>query len=161
MGTSVSRHAGNTLFYQRHGPAPGLRLDGMNVFAIREGIKFAKEYAIENGPICVEYDTYRYFGHSMSDPGLSYRAKSDVDDVRKTRDPIDYIKNLILTNNVATEKDMKEINKQIKKDIDVIVEKVKAEPFPDESEMYEDIHAPGETHFIRGVEYKDSVWVNK
>ena len=97
----------------------------------------------------------------MSDPGLSYREKSDVDNVRATRDPIEFIKNLILSNNVATEKDLKAINKKIKNDIDDIVEKVKAEPFPDPNEMFEDIHAPGETHFIRNVEYKDSVWVNK
>lgn len=161
MGTSAARIAGNPEFYKRHKPAPGLRLDGMNVFAIREAIKFAKEYAVENGPICLEYDTYRYFGHSMSDPGISYREKSEVDEVRQTRDPIEYLKAIIIENNVASEKDIKDLNKKIKKEIDAIAEQVRKEPYPELSEMYEDILAPGDEHFVRGVEYKDSVVVNK
>lgn len=161
MGTAATRIAGNPEFYKRHSPAPGLRLDGMNVFAIREAIAFAKNYAVDNGPICLEYDTYRYFGHSMSDPGLSYRDKSEVDEVRGSRDPIEYIKDLILDNGVADEKELKAINKKIKKEIDDTVELIKKEPFPDTNEMFEDIHAPGEPHFVRNVEFKDSVWVNK
>ena len=57
---------------------PGFLVDGMNVFHMKEAIKFAKKYAIEHGPIYIEADTYRYHGHSMSDPGLSYRSREEV-----------------------------------------------------------------------------------
>lgn len=63
----------------------------------------AKNYAIEHGPLLIECNTYRYHGHSMSDPGTTYRTRDQVQEVRKTRDPINKIKKIILTNNLATE----------------------------------------------------------
>lgn len=67
---------------------PGILVDGMNVFAMKEVMKFSKEYALKNGPIYIEADTYRYHGHSMSDPGTSYRSREEVLEVRTRRDPI-------------------------------------------------------------------------
>jgi len=60
--------------------------------AVREGVKFAKNYAINNGPIIIEMSTYRYHGHSMSDPGISYRERKEVELYRKERDAIEYVK---------------------------------------------------------------------
>lgn len=79
----------------------------MNVFSVREVIKFVKDYAINNGPVFLELDTYRYQGHSMSDPGISYRTRDEVVHVRTQRDCITYIKNLILKAGFSTEKDLK------------------------------------------------------
>ena len=64
-------------------------MDGMNIFAVRETIKFARQWCIDGkGPICVEAKTYRYHGHSMSDPGVSYRTREEVQKIRANRDPI-------------------------------------------------------------------------
>mmetsp|Transcript_3764 Transcript_3764/g.565 ORF Transcript_3764/g.565 Transcript_3764/m.565 type:complete len:98 (-) Transcript_3764:338-631(-) len=78
MGTSIERHAMNTKFYTRGDSIPGIRMDGNNFFHVYEGFKFAKEYAIKHGPMFIEVDSYRYHGHSMSDPGLSYRTREEV-----------------------------------------------------------------------------------
>ena len=73
-------------------------------------MRFAKKYAIENGPVCIEMKTYRYHGHSMSDPGVTYRTREDVSNIRKTKDCVNYIKQLLLDNKCATEDDIK-VNK--------------------------------------------------
>jgi len=70
-------------------------------------MEFAKNYAIKNGPIIVEANTYRYRGHSMSDPGISYRSKDEVMDVRENRDPINKVKKIIFENNVASEDELR------------------------------------------------------
>lgn len=78
MGTSVDRHSFNNDYYTRYDTLPGVKVDGHNVLAMRETMKWAKKYALKNGPIFVEADTYRYHGHSMSDPGLSYRSREEI-----------------------------------------------------------------------------------
>ena len=103
MGTSQERAAHSTDFYTRGGKIPGLRIDGQNVLAVREAVKFAGAYSIENGPIFLELDTYRYHGHSMSDPGISYRTKDEVADVRKSRDPVEIARSMLLSKGWAEE----------------------------------------------------------
>ena len=88
MGTSVERAAANPDFYKRYDTIPGIRIDGLNVLAVREAMKFARKFARKNGPIFVEAKTYRYHGHSMSDPGLVYRSRDEVANVRKNLDCI-------------------------------------------------------------------------
>lgn len=75
MGTSVARSSMNTEFYKRGDVIPGIKFEGNNVFEVREAFRWAKEYAIENGPLFIEISCYRYHGHSMSDPGVSYRKR--------------------------------------------------------------------------------------
>jgi len=82
----------------------------MNVFSVREVFKFVKNWSIQNGPVFLELDTYRYQGHSMSDPGISYRSRDEVVQVREHRDCILNVKSLILSNNFATEKELKVSN---------------------------------------------------
>lgn len=65
----------NAFFYTRGDKIPGIRTMGNDVFKVKQAMKFAKNYAMSNGPICVQLDCYRYHGHSMSDPGTSYRTK--------------------------------------------------------------------------------------
>lgn len=65
-------------------------------------MKFAKDYAVQgNGPLFIEFETYRYHGHSMSDPGITYRTREQVTDVRRHRDPIEVVRKLLLDNKWA------------------------------------------------------------
>ncbi len=66
------------------------------MFLVRELFKWAKGWVLENGPLFMELETYRYYGHSMSDPGTSYRTKAEVNQVRKTTDPIYMLRHIIL-----------------------------------------------------------------
>ena len=78
MGTSQARHSNNTDFYTRGDLIPGIKVDGQNVLGVREAMKWAGAFVIENGPLYMEISTYRYHGHSMSDPGITYRTKEEV-----------------------------------------------------------------------------------
>lgn len=79
MGTSVDRHAHNTEFHTRGDKIPGIKIDAQNVVAVREVFKWSKNYCNEdNGPLFLNLLTYRYHGHSMSDPGITYRTRDEV-----------------------------------------------------------------------------------
>jgi pyruvate dehydrogenase E1 component alpha subunit len=78
MGTSTARSSSNTEYYKRGDLIPGLLVNGQDVFHMHKVMEFCKAYALEHGPIFVEAKTYRYHGHSMSDPGLSYRSREEV-----------------------------------------------------------------------------------
>jgi pyruvate dehydrogenase E1 component alpha subunit len=79
----------------------------MNTFSVREVFKFVKNYSIEKGPVFLELDTYRYVGHSMSDPGVSYRTRDEIVKVREQRDCITSIKKLLVNAKFSTEKELK------------------------------------------------------
>ena len=64
---------------------------------VRESLKFAKDWCVKgNGPLFIEFHTYRYHGHSMSDPGVTYRTREEINDVRKNRDPIEIVRKMLL-----------------------------------------------------------------
>lgn len=92
----------NPHFYTRGDKIPGIRADGNNVFEVREVIKFGKNYALEHGPLFIELMTYRYSGHSMSDPGTTYRTRDEVQTRRKTTDPIHHLMEIAEQYNLAT-----------------------------------------------------------
>jgi len=80
----------------------------MDVLAVREASKFAVDYCVnKNGPILLEMVTYRYSGHSMSDPGTTYRTREEIQTVRMTRDPITSFKEKMISTNLATVDDLK------------------------------------------------------
>jgi pyruvate dehydrogenase E1 component alpha subunit len=107
MGTSVERASANTKFYTRGDTIPGFTVDGSNVLATRTAFKFAKEFVLKNGPIFMEIKTYRYHGHSMSDPGLSYRSREEVQSIREHKDPIAIVRDLLQKHNLADEAELK------------------------------------------------------
>jgi pyruvate dehydrogenase E1 component alpha subunit len=139
MGTSVARSASEPDFYKRGEShrIPGVRVDGMDVLAVRGAGEMAIEWAREKGPIILELMTYRYRGHSMSDPA-KYRTREEVQDVREHRDPIDHAAKELEKLGVK-EEELKAIDKEIK---DIVVEAAKfAEdaPEPDPAELYTDV----------------------
>lgn len=144
MGTSIERASYNTQFHERlH--IPGMTVDGLNVFAVREAFKFAKEWCPENGPIVFNIKTYRYHGHSMSDPGITYRTRTEVQNMRKEKDCILYVKNLLLNNNLADAAEVKAVEKEAKKLVDDAAKDALAQTPYDISSIVEDIYDPSTT----------------
>jgi pyruvate dehydrogenase E1 component alpha subunit len=141
MGTSVERASATTELY-RHGEAfgiPGERVDGMDVVAVRLAGEKAVSYArADNGPYILEMQTYRYRGHSMSDPA-KYRTKEEVDKYRNERDPIDHVRKMLLDAGMANEAELKAIDADIRKIINDAAEYAQHSPEPDPSEVWTDV----------------------
>lgn len=157
MGTSIERASFNTKFYTRGDKIPGFKMDGQNVLAVREAMSWAKKYCVDgNGPLFIEFETYRYHGHSMSDPGVTYRTREQINEVRKNRDPIEIVRKLLLENKWAEEQELKDLEKKIRADIEADVEKIKTDPEPTPEDLYANIGVG--FHPIRGVEHELSRW---
>jgi len=95
--------------YYIHGPA--LLGDRTHGRLPAQGVAFAKAYAVKNGPIVLEMDTYRYHGHSMSDPGSTYRTRDEIAAMRQQRDPIEHVRNLLLEHAGVEAAELKKIEK--------------------------------------------------
>ena len=143
MGTSVKRSTKSKTLFGR-GEAfgiPGEQVDGMDVLAVRAaGEKAVAHCRAGNGPYILEVMTYRYRGHSMSDPA-KYRTREEVQKMREERDAIEHVRELLLTGGHATEDDLKAIDKEIKGIVNEAAEFSKESPEPDLSELYTDIYA--------------------
>lgn len=107
MGTSVVRSSCSTAYFTRGDYIPGIWVNAMDVLAVRSATEFVIEHALNKGPIVMELETYRYVGHSMSDPGVGYRDRDEINDMRKNKDAIENMKNICLKNNFLTEEDIK------------------------------------------------------
>jgi pyruvate dehydrogenase E1 component alpha subunit len=141
MGTAVKRSTAEVeLFKHADGfNIPGIQCDGMDVIAVRDAAREAVSYVrAGNGPMLIEMKTYRYRGHSMSDPA-KYRTKEEVQEVRKTQDPIDQLKARIVDDGHAGEDALKEIDREIKATVSEAAEFAQAAPEPDASKLYTDI----------------------
>lgn len=142
MGTSIERHSSIGDYYKMGNAIPGLRIDGMNVLAVTEGMKFAKDYVGNgNGPVYVEMMTYRYHGHSMSDPGTTYRNRDEIEFTRSNRDPIEFVKTCLQEAGFMTPEEIKDAEKRIRKDVQKEVMKAKDMPTPALDEVVTDIYA--------------------
>jgi len=157
MGTSKKRSSANDDYYTRGHYVPGIKIDGMNVLAVREGVKFVRQHVLEHGPMVIEMDTYRYHGHSMSDPGVTYRNRDEVAGVRATRDPVERIKRYILETELGTAAEIKQIEADVKKEVNEAVEAAKALPQPDPAELWTDIYTDQSANFfMRGSDFSVS-----
>ncbi|AGF74379.1 pyruvate dehydrogenase E1 component subunit alpha [Bartonella australis AUST/NH1] len=141
MGTSVSR-ASAEIDFSRRGLSfgiPGIVVDGMDIRAVKgasdEAIAWARS---GKGPIILDMQTYRYRGHSMSDPA-QYRLKEEVQKVKEEHDPIDQVKNRIIGQDLVSEGDLKSIDKEVRAIVADAADFAQNDQEPDDSELYTDI----------------------
>uniref|UniRef100_A0A8C4KBZ1 Pyruvate dehydrogenase E1 component subunit alpha n=1 Tax=Dromaius novaehollandiae TaxID=8790 RepID=A0A8C4KBZ1_DRONO len=166
MGTSVERAAASTDYYKRGDFIPGLRVDGMDVLSVREATKFATEYCrAGKGPILMELQTYRYHGHSMSDPGISYRTREEIQEVRSKSDPITLLKDRMVNSNLASIEELKEIDVAVRKEIEEAAQFATTDPEPPLEELGHHIYfnePPFETVFscfdLPGIRIVTAAW---
>jgi pyruvate dehydrogenase E1 component alpha subunit len=141
MGTSVARSSALTDFSKRGVSfnIPGVKVDGMDVEAVEAAGKEAMEYCrAGKGPIILEMKTYRYRGHSMSDPA-KYRSKEEVAEVREKHDPIEQFSHKLVQRGVVTENDLKMMDNEIKQTVIEAAAFANESPEPGVEELYTDI----------------------
>ncbi len=141
MGTSVCRSTAAVDLYKRGESfgIPGVRVDGMDVLKVAETAQKASTHVREgNGPILIEAKTYRYRGHSMSDPA-QYRTKEEVQSY-KDHDPLISFKTFLLEHKYATEENLKEIENQVKSKINECVEFAENSPEPDLNDLFKYVY---------------------
>ena len=142
MGTSVERASAEPDLYNR-GAAygiPGAQVDGMDVVQVFEAAQEAVKYARSSGkgPFILEMQTYRYRGHSMSDPA-KYRTKEEVQKMRTEKDPIETLKDILIAQKVADEDALKAIDREVRERVNAAADFAQESPEPDPSELYTDI----------------------
>ena len=150
MGTSVQRTSNVTeLFHIGRGyDMPSEPVNAMNVEDVHNAVARAAERArAGEGPTFLEFKTYRYKGHSMSDPA-KYRTKDELEDYR-SRDTIESVRHTILTHNMATEADLEAIDEKIKAQVTESVEFAETSPFPTADELYKDVYVQEDYPYIR------------
>lgn len=144
MGTSCARHAAGDLAKRGDGYGiPNRKVDGQDVLAVYAAAQEAMAYVRsahegKGGPMILEIETYRYRGHSMSDPA-KYRSKEEVDEVKNEHDPIDTLKAYMLKNNVLSEDEFKAVEKAVKEVVNDSAEFAQSSPLPEESELWTDV----------------------
>ena len=149
MGTSVSRTSNVTELYRLADAyeMPSQPVDGMNVEAVHLAVAEAAARARKgDGPTLLEFRTYRYKGHSMSDPA-KYRTKEEVE-AYKNQDPIEQVRATILKKKIATEEELKEIDTKVKGQVKEAVDFAERSPFPDASEAYKDVYVDDNYPYI-------------
>lgn len=142
MGTSVERSSSETHLFRRGASfnIPGEEVDGMDIEAVIKAAGKAAEHARSGqGPYILEMKTYRYRGHSMSDPA-KYRTREEVDEVRKTRDPIDHLRERLEKDGLADEAKFKAIDAEVKGVVADAAEFARVSPEPEPSELYTDVY---------------------
>ena len=144
MGTSTERAAATTDFSQRGASfdIPGEQVDGMDVRAVRAaGERVVAKLRAGEGPYILEMLTYRYRGHSMSDPA-KYRTREEVDKVRSEQDPIEQVRARLLSGGRASEDELKDIDREIRAVVNTAAEFAQNDAEPDEAELWTDVLLP-------------------
>lgn len=149
MGTSVERTS-NVTDLETLGASykmPSATVDGMSPEAVRDAIAEAAERARKGeGPTLLDIQTYRYKGHSMSDP-QKYRTKDEVANYVE-RDPIAHVRGVILENKWNTEEELKAVEKEVKAQVEEAIKFAEESPLPDASELYEDVYMQSDYPFV-------------
>jgi pyruvate dehydrogenase E1 component alpha subunit len=144
MGTAVERASALAEELYNRGIAFGIqgeRVDGMDVTAVKDaGERALASVRAGNGPMILEMRTYRYRGHSMSDPA-KYRTREEVQDVREHRDPIELVRKRLLEGAHATDEELKEIDRAVRQVVNEAAEFAQADPEPDPAELFTDVYA--------------------
>jgi pyruvate dehydrogenase E1 component alpha subunit len=143
MGTSVERSSAETDFSKRGASfnIPGEQVDGMDVEAVYAAGQKAAQYCREGkGPIILEMKTYRYRGHSMSDPA-KYRTREEVQEVREKRDPIEHYGARLIERGTVKEDDLKALDKEVRGVVNISAEFASESPEPAPEELYTDVLA--------------------
>ncbi|CAI5498567.1 unnamed protein product [Closterium sp. Naga37s-1] len=159
MGTSERRASAQTSFFDRVNYIPGLldpylsgpycpcmhacmsvQVDGMDVLAVKQAMEYAKQHAIAKGPMVLEMDTYRYHGHSMSDPGSSYRQRTEIQQTRRARDPIERVRRLILEHKVESEEGLRQADKRVRAEVDAAVKAARDAAAPRDEELWQRVY---------------------
>lgn len=144
MGTSAERSSASVDYYSRAGFIPGIRVDAQDVLGVIEATRFAKAWALSGrGPLVLEMKTYRYQGHSVSDPGTTYRNRDEVQKMRDDHDPITLLRSRLLDANLSTEAELTKTEKTIRQEVEEAAEQAKADSDPDLSVLFEDVYLPG------------------
>ena len=141
MGTSVNRASAEDQLYKRGESfrIPGMQVDGMDVRAVKSAAEVAVEWCRSGkGPIILEMQTYRYRGHSMSDPA-KYRSKDEVQKMRSEHDPIEQVKARLVQKKWASEDELKAIDKEVRDVVADAADFAQTDPEPDASELWTDI----------------------
>lgn len=148
----------------------------MDIIAVKQAVKYTRDWVTSGkGPILLEFVTYRYGGHSMSDPGTTYRTREEIQRMRSTQDPIRGLQRYIEEWGLASEEDLKvsypffhhyahsysprplqKLDKEAKAEVDQAVEEAKASPQPLEKDLWTDVYYKGtEPPFLRGREREE------
>jgi len=151
MGTSVDRASASTDYYTRGDYVPGIHVDGMDVLSVREAVKFAQEYCPENGPLVFEIATYRYSGHSMSDPGTSYRTREEIQEVRQTRDPIMLWREAAVGAGLLDAAELKKVDQDVRKEVEAAVKVAKTDKELPVEDLATDVYYQPVETAIRGT----------
>jgi pyruvate dehydrogenase E1 component alpha subunit len=143
MGTSTERSSANVNYYKTGGDIiPGVKCDGMDSVAVKVAIQYIKEYCgAGNGPIYAEMNTYRYHGHSMSDPGVTYRSRDEITKTRAARDPIETVKRYITEAGFADAAELKAIEKTIRTEVSEAAARAKNGTLPPNEELFSHMYA--------------------
>lgn len=164
MGTSTKRHSCNESYYTMGGRTiPGIRMNGMNVLAVKHGMEMVREHCSSGqGPFFVEFDTYRYHGHSMSDPGTTYRTRDEVGGVRQAKDPIEYVKKLLVDHGLCTADEIKQTEKEIRNHVQDSLMAAKTGKFLPPDALHHEIystkdHKDEPQKYIRMPDYHQSI----
>lgn len=150
MGTSVERTSNvSDLYKLGHAyEMPSEAVDGMSFEGVYEAVKKAADRARKgDGPTLLEMKTYRYKGHSMSDPA-KYRTKEEVENYKK-QDPIQQVLNVIVKNKYASDEELEAIQERVKEEVEECVKFSEESPFPEPHELYEDVYAEPNYPFIK------------
>ncbi|XP_049977707.1 pyruvate dehydrogenase E1 component subunit alpha, testis-specific form, mitochondrial isoform X2 [Alexandromys fortis] len=152
MGTAVERAAASTDYHKRGNFIPGLRVNGMDILSVREATKFAADHCRSGkGPILMELQTYRYHGHSMSDPGVSYRSREEVHNMRSKSDPIMLLRERMINNNLSNVEELKEIDADVRKEVEEAAQFAITDPEPTLDELAHHLYYRNSPFEVRGT----------